>query len=183
MPGREAAKALHALKQGKRSVLDYAIEFRTLAADSGWNQPALGSFYNGLLETLKDHLAPLDLPAELDALVSLASRIDKHLVERQRGHQYQETHHLPFSAAQHSQVASAETSSMKASSNDNSKPMQIGHTRLTPAERHRQLVEGRCIYCAQLGHFIASCPLKSSLPSQRSLVSVTNCKNQTKRGN
>ncbi len=58
MPGREAAKALHALKQGKRSVMDYAIEFCMLAADSGWNQPSLvDAFYSGLSEILKDHLA------------------------------------------------------------------------------------------------------------------------------
>ncbi len=54
-PGREAAKALVAMRQGKRSVMDYAIEFRTLAADSGWNQPALvDAFFNGLSERVKD---------------------------------------------------------------------------------------------------------------------------------
>ncbi len=78
-PGREAAKALVALKQGRRSVLDYAIEFRTLAADSGWN-----AFYNGLTKTIKDYLTPLDLPSELDALVALASWIDKRLTESHR---------------------------------------------------------------------------------------------------
>ncbi len=36
-PRREAARPLMALRQGKRQVSDYAIEFRTLAADSGWN--------------------------------------------------------------------------------------------------------------------------------------------------
>ncbi len=77
-PGHEAAKALVALKQGRRSVLDYAIEFRTLAADSGWNQPALvDAFYNGLTEMIKDHLTPLDLPSELDALVALTCQIGK----------------------------------------------------------------------------------------------------------
>lgn len=61
-PGQEAAKALGALRQGKRSVLGYAIEFRTLAAESGWNQPALvDAFYNSLTDNLKHHLTPLDL--------------------------------------------------------------------------------------------------------------------------
>lgn len=81
-PGREAAKALVALRQGKRSVLEYAIEFRTLAAEIGWNQPALvDAFHYGLMDSLKDHLTLLDLPFELDALVSLALRIDKRLTE------------------------------------------------------------------------------------------------------
>ncbi|CAK6981831.1 hypothetical protein NL108_011115, partial [Scomber scombrus] len=44
-------------------------------------------------------------------------------------------------------------------------PMQIGQTRLTPAERQRRFLEGRCIYCAQLGHVIAHCPVRVSRPS------------------
>uniref|UniRef100_A0A3Q3W915 DUF4939 domain-containing protein n=1 Tax=Mola mola TaxID=94237 RepID=A0A3Q3W915_MOLML len=38
-PGREAARSLVSLRQGKRSVTDYTIEFRTIAADNSWNQP------------------------------------------------------------------------------------------------------------------------------------------------
>ena len=73
------------MRQGRQSVLDYAIEFRTLATDSGWNQPALvDAFLNGLSERVKDFLTPLDLPSELDALVSLAAKIDKRLLERDR---------------------------------------------------------------------------------------------------
>lgn len=33
---------------------------------------------------MKDHLAPLDLPVDLDALVALAVKIDKRLWERER---------------------------------------------------------------------------------------------------
>lgn len=70
-PGWEAVKALVELCQGKRSVLDYTIEFCTFAADSGWNQPAfVDVFSNGLTETIKDHLIPLNLPLELNALIS-----------------------------------------------------------------------------------------------------------------
>lgn len=73
------------MRQGRRSVIDYATEFRTLAVDSGWTQPALvDAFFNGLSEHVKDLLTPLDLPSELDALVSLASKIDKRLLERDR---------------------------------------------------------------------------------------------------
>ncbi len=73
------------MRQGKRSVMFYAIEFRTLVADSGWNQLALVyAFFNGLSERVKDLLTPLDLPSELNALVSLVSRIDKRLMECDR---------------------------------------------------------------------------------------------------
>ena len=43
------------------------MEFRTIAAHSGWNQPALiDPFLNHSTETLKDLLAQLYLPAEVD---------------------------------------------------------------------------------------------------------------------
>ena len=58
--GREVAKALVILRQGKSSVIDYAVEFRTIVADRGWNKPVqIDSFLNGLLDTLKDHMAPI----------------------------------------------------------------------------------------------------------------------------
>jgi len=36
-PGREAARALTQISQQNQGVSDYAIDFRTLATDSGWN--------------------------------------------------------------------------------------------------------------------------------------------------
>ena len=44
-----------------------------------------------LSETLKDNLAPLDLPVELEVYINLASNVDKRLFERQtlRVHQDQ----------------------------------------------------------------------------------------------
>uniref|UniRef100_A0A8C9ZTG8 Gypsy retrotransposon integrase-like protein 1 n=1 Tax=Sander lucioperca TaxID=283035 RepID=A0A8C9ZTG8_SANLU len=84
-PGREAARMLVNLRQGRRRVADYAIEFRTVAAESGWNQTALmDAFLCGLSSALKDHLAALDLPEDLDTLIALAIKIDKRLFERER---------------------------------------------------------------------------------------------------
>lgn len=40
-PSSEASRALMQIKQHHRQVVDYAIEFRTVAADSGWNTPTL----------------------------------------------------------------------------------------------------------------------------------------------
>lgn len=39
-------------------------------------------------------------------------------------------------------------------------PMQLGRAHLTPAERLRRLKAGECIYCGNLGHFLATCPLR-----------------------
>ena len=43
--GADAAGRLHSLSQGSRSVAEYTLEFRTLAADSRWDDAALRSAY------------------------------------------------------------------------------------------------------------------------------------------
>lgn len=55
--GREASRQLAALRQGGRSAADFAIQFRTLAATSEWNEPALvARFLDGLSSELKEEL-------------------------------------------------------------------------------------------------------------------------------
>ena len=56
--GKEASQRLLQLRQGSRSVAgSLAVEFRTLAAESGWNEEALqGVFQNALSSKLKDRL-------------------------------------------------------------------------------------------------------------------------------
>uniref|UniRef100_A0A8C9Z2Z8 DUF4939 domain-containing protein n=1 Tax=Sander lucioperca TaxID=283035 RepID=A0A8C9Z2Z8_SANLU len=44
-PGREAARALVGLRQARRRVSNYAIEFRILAAESGWNSFVLSDTF------------------------------------------------------------------------------------------------------------------------------------------
>ncbi|KAF7645472.1 hypothetical protein LDENG_00203970 [Lucifuga dentata] len=81
----DTAKRLLNLHQGSRSVADFSIEFRTLAADAKWDDEALCSvFLNGLSEQLKDELASHEEPATFDSLVSLAIRLDCCLRERRR---------------------------------------------------------------------------------------------------
>lgn len=94
-PGREAARALVNIKQVRRRISDFAIEFRTIAADNGWNAAALfDAFLNGLAESIKDQLAPLDLSQDLDSLISMAICIDNRLQERQREKNQQAVHLL-----------------------------------------------------------------------------------------
>ena len=55
--GKEASKRLLQLRQGSRSVASFAVEFRTLADESGWKYEALqGVFQNALSTKLKDRL-------------------------------------------------------------------------------------------------------------------------------
>lgn len=59
--GGDVAKRLLSLRQGSHSVAEFSVEFRTMAADSGWNDKALqGLFLSGLSEQLKDELAARD---------------------------------------------------------------------------------------------------------------------------
>lgn len=53
--GKDVAKRLLALRQGSSSVADYAVNFRILATESGWDKLALqGIFAQGLSEEMKD---------------------------------------------------------------------------------------------------------------------------------
>ncbi len=58
--GREAARFLAELRQGDRSVTDYSIEFRTLAAECRWNLEAQWDmFFHGLADYVKDEIYTL----------------------------------------------------------------------------------------------------------------------------
>lgn len=51
--------------------MDYAIEFRTLAEDSGWHDSALiDAFLHGLATKIKDQLISLDIPDDLNGLIA-----------------------------------------------------------------------------------------------------------------
>lgn len=143
-PGREAARALMGLHQGKRRVADYAIEFRTLAVDSGWNSFSLcDAFLHGLADQLKDQLTPLKLPEDLDSLISLSVKIDNRLFERESERSKSSA---SSSVVRGQSVAasswrspprylqSARSSAPPAAQEES---MQLGRTRLDPEERRR----------------------------------------------
>uniref|UniRef100_A0A3B3C1P6 Retrotransposon gag domain-containing protein n=1 Tax=Oryzias melastigma TaxID=30732 RepID=A0A3B3C1P6_ORYME len=51
----DSSRKLFALRQDKRSVADYSVDFRILATEAGWDGKALQEvFYNGLAEQIKD---------------------------------------------------------------------------------------------------------------------------------
>ena len=161
--GQEASKRLFSICQGSRSVADFSIEFRIVAAESGWGELELkGVFLRGLSSELKDELASRDEPDSLESLISLAIRIDNRLRERrQEKRQFSSAHgresappvavsappgpSSPFQAPVTPHVSPVE-------------PMQLGRTRLPPSERQRHFNLRLCIYCGQAGHFLATCP-------------------------
>jgi hypothetical protein len=81
--GREAARELAELRQGDRSVTDYSIEFRTLAAECKWNHDAQWDmFRHGLADRIINEIYTQELPTSLDGLIDLAIRVDARLQRR-----------------------------------------------------------------------------------------------------
>ncbi len=160
----------HLLRQGTRTVSDYAIEFRTLAASSGWNSRALWDhFLHGLAEHIKDEIYSLELPPSLDGLVELATRVDFRLALRSQ-HRNMENRHESFDLPPSARGA---TSPRVGFSEE--EPMQIGRAHLTARERRHRIAHGLCLYCGEAGHMVTTCPYKRQpLSGERSrTVSVT----------
>jgi hypothetical protein len=80
--GREAAWKVIQLGQDSRSVADFVVDFRTLAAESAWNQEALfDMFLHGVSEEVKDEFAARESPTDLYSLIALTIGIDGRLRE------------------------------------------------------------------------------------------------------
>ena len=125
----ESAKKLMSIRQGKGSVADYGIAFRTLAAVNGWNDAALVvAFHHGLSDTIKDGLASAGCPSDLEPLISHAMRLDNHLRERRRDQ----------GPSQSYPVTPGQFWSPVPPPLENPEPMQIGCTDITAAERERR---------------------------------------------
>ncbi len=169
-----SAHRLLSLHQGNQSVAEFSIEFRILAAESGWDDLALKSaFLKGLSEEVQDQLATRDEPDSLESLINLAIRIDNRLRERRRARRGLPSLHprrpvnqpvpAPGTAVPDTVVPEAE------------EPMHLGRTCLTPEQRSQRIADGLCIYCGQPGHYISQCPLrpKSARPSPTPRIGVS----------
>ncbi|KAL0148306.1 hypothetical protein M9458_056368, partial [Cirrhinus mrigala] len=149
-----------ALRQGRRTAADYALSFRTLAAQSGWNDEPLKLHYRkGLHPDLQVELACRDENLSLEAYIDLSIWVDSVMRARKPGR-------LPTPVPA---VALANETAPE--------PMQLGTTRLSLEERERHLRGNLCLYCGLAGHIRANCPTRP--PRQPSSVSdlkpLTNC--------
>ena len=145
--GRTTAKTLLDLRQGNWSAADYAIQFRTLTAESGWGEQALQeTFYHGLADCIKNELASWEEVEDLELLISRVIHLDNRLQERSRVPRRSFPEPL-ISAYQSPQLSEASL-----------EPMQLGGTRLSLAECDRRRRENLCLYCGKSGHFRNTCP-------------------------
>ena len=175
--GSDAAGRLHSLRQGARSVADYTLEFRNLAADSGWDDTALRSAYQrGLSEKIKDLLVR-DTPTSLNELSALVHRLDDRLRERQLERTQRRENagrgtsaHLGTrSPRYHTPTTSPAATTSGASQSrptEGDEPMQLGHSRLTPGVREQRFRDHLCLYCGGGGHIIfRACPVRPKDPA------------------
>ncbi|KAK3524810.1 hypothetical protein QTP86_007606 [Hemibagrus guttatus] len=75
--GKDISVRLMELRQGSEAAADYAIRFRTLAAQSGWNDAALWAVFRaGLHPALQSELACHEEATTLSQFVATAIRLD-----------------------------------------------------------------------------------------------------------
>uniref|UniRef100_A0A8C2DWM8 ribonuclease H n=1 Tax=Cyprinus carpio TaxID=7962 RepID=A0A8C2DWM8_CYPCA len=128
---------------------EYTLAFRTLAAQTGWDDEPLWLFYRkGLNHDLQSELACREEGKTLDQFMDLAIRLD-YLIRSQRTRRY--------SPAQPADQKLPEP-----------EPMQIGATQLSSMEREKHTRPPLCLYCGQAGHLRVSCPIRPS--RQNSIV-------------
>ncbi len=135
------------LRQGTSSTNEYTLQFRTLAATSGWNEAALLSAYRqGLDSGIRAQMAIYDDSMGLESFIQKANRISQRL------------------SACHTTEA-AHQSVSPATGPPVPEPMQVDSTRLSHNERARRLAAGLCLYCAATDHYIGTCPIRPPRPA------------------
>ncbi|KAL0159656.1 hypothetical protein M9458_043381, partial [Cirrhinus mrigala] len=140
--GGEVGEQLLTLRQGHKTAADYALTFRTLAAQTGWTEDPLKLLYRkGLTTELQSELACCDEDKTLDEFIDLSIRIDNLVRSRRPPRQ-------------------SPMSGQSATAVPDSEPMQIGFTHLTMEERERRIQQHLCLYCGQPGHLRVSCPTR-----------------------
>lgn len=123
--GKAVSEQLMSLKQGSHRVSEYTLDFRILAAESGWNSTSLQAvFHQGLHTRVRKELACRDEDITLDALIDLAICMDSLLCDRSYEHEQAQDHFLNKSPV------------------NMPEPMQIVRTRLSMAEKTRRRAQG-----------------------------------------
>ncbi len=145
-----AKKDLLTLKQGSRPASSYAIRFRRIAADTGFNEETLQyHFESGLNPSVRQAIAVNDKHFQsLDELIKYAIKVDIRLHESVRPNQVSQFHG---------------TNQVNRSASPT--PMDLGSVRFKPLsedEKKRRRQAGLCLYCGTSGHFAQACPSKKS---------------------
>ncbi|KAL0148230.1 hypothetical protein M9458_056462 [Cirrhinus mrigala] len=132
--GKNIAMQLLQISQGSCTAAEYAVEFRTFAAQSGFNDVSLKAIFQQSLN--------LELQSEL---------IDNLMRQTPKRRSYRGGRHESMTTALNSPPAESTSSS---------EPMQLGVSRLSEEERARRPQLRLCFYCGETGHHSIGCPHK-----------------------
>lgn len=130
-----------------QTILEYTMQFRALAASSGWNETALlSACRQGADPRIHTPMGSNDDSVGLESFMQKTNHIAQCL------------------SACHIREA-AHQSGTPAIIPPIPEPMQLDSTRLPPVERARRLAAGLCLYCASSEHFIGTCPVRPPRPA------------------
>ncbi len=147
--GRNAGDQPLTLSQGRKPAAEYALTFRTLAAQNSWVEDTLKLLFlssnsRGLNLELQSELACRDKGRSLSEIIELAIQIDNLICSRCSART------LPRYMPETTTTA---------------EPMQLGFTHITAEEREHHMQNQLCLYCGQAGHVKISCPVRPSTGS------------------
>uniref|UniRef100_A0A9J8DBS4 Retrotransposon gag domain-containing protein n=1 Tax=Cyprinus carpio carpio TaxID=630221 RepID=A0A9J8DBS4_CYPCA len=140
---------LYRLRQGKWTVSEYALHFRTLAANCGWNETALITcFRQGLNPTIRHQVAVYDDVIGLENFIQRTIRISQRqtacALDQPAAHPLPPTPSITLPAPE---------------------PMQIDSYRFTAVERQRRIHNGLCLYSGSERHLLLQCPVRPPRPA------------------
>ncbi len=150
--GDWAGEQILTLKQGRNTAAEFALAFRTLAAQTGWpDDPLKLHFCWGLRPEFQTELVCRDEGKTLAQLIDLAIRINNMICSRR-----------PSRGSTFRSLSSPVVPEQEA--------MQVGHACISPEERDRRYHQNLCLYCGQDGHVKISCPTR---PKQHASSAVS----------
>ncbi|KAK3538285.1 hypothetical protein QTP70_034770 [Hemibagrus guttatus] len=137
------------LRQGSDTAADYAIKFRTLAAQLGWNDASLRAVFRaGLNPELQTELACRIEASTLSQFVATAIRLDNLMRQRQAG--------TSRSTSVHPRTQSGHPSFRE----EAPEPMQLGRSGLAESAHPQRGRMRLCYNCGAPGHMSPPCPEK-----------------------
>ncbi|KAK3568081.1 hypothetical protein QTP86_030309 [Hemibagrus guttatus] len=150
--GKDISLQLMELRQGSDTAADYAIRFRTLAAQSGWYDASLWAVFSARLNPeLQTELACCIEATTLSQFVATAIRLDNLMRQHQAG------------TSRATTVRPRTRSEYPSFREEAPEPMQLGRSRLAePAHQQRGRMR-LCYNCGASGHLSPRCLEKPSL--------------------
>ncbi|KAK3556520.1 hypothetical protein QTP70_008292 [Hemibagrus guttatus] len=149
--GKDISVQLMELRQGSDTAADYAIRFRTLAAQSGWNDVSLWAvFRSGLNPELQRELACRTEETTLSQFVATAIRVDNLMLQQQAGPSR-------FSTARPRNRPNYSSFREKVL-----EPMQLGRSSLAEPTHQQRSRMRLCYNCRASGHLSPRCLEKPS---------------------